>query len=66
MLDGVTGEILHGRVTAVMGPSGAGKVPESPCPLDQPLIRFDFRADFHVNSHADYFPDDAVRQGDVR
>ncbi len=25
VLKGVTGEILHGRVTAVMGPSGAGK-----------------------------------------
>lgn len=25
VLQGVTGEILHGRVTAVMGPSGAGK-----------------------------------------
>lgn len=25
VLDGVTGEVRHGRVTAVMGPSGAGK-----------------------------------------
>ena len=25
VLEGVTGEIKHGRVTAVMGPSGAGK-----------------------------------------
>jgi ABC-type multidrug transport system ATPase subunit len=25
VLAGVTGQILHGRVTAVMGPSGAGK-----------------------------------------